>query len=589
MYRRAIVIPLIVILLFLSPGGYFTAHAEEANSVKGVSHTVLSKRDQVVIYLDRQAEYEVLTYDPCKVVINLKNTLSLSFGERRIDVNSALISTVRFAQFDNTAVIARVVVDLKNAYKYEISANGRNLIIYVYPEVRTSPPQGGTNSGTGTIGNNNEGQGQTGSGGQNTGPGNDLSDRGGEDRQGDEKVNINFTRSSLKDTVEIGIDGYSSYNVMRISDPDRVVVDFEDVPLLSQRTVNVNGKFVKDIRYAAFDSDTARVVLDLTGQHNYSYIEENGKLVLTVDKTPFNYLKYHNNTNNINLEIEGVKLSSSTDSRESFYECWFDSTRKNMHVSFPSNGRNFGNGEILINDGYLRSIRVMSGSTTTTLIFMAKDRFKYNIEPASQANSTLVSIIKPSSGKTVAGELVVIDAGHGGSECGAVYGSIYEKDLNLDIAIRLNNLLVMKGISTYMIRKTDVDVPYQIRGKIANDLNASLYISIHNNGSTNKSARGTETLCYSKTSGSGFTGYDFAQIVHKHLISTLGTRDRGIIERPNLAVLNSTVMPSVLAEIAYMSNSDDLNLLKQPAFRQKAAQALCDAVLEALEIQRQLK
>ena len=103
---------------------------------------------------------------------------------------------------------------------------------------------------------------------------------------------------------------------MRISDPDRVVVDFEDVPLLSQRTVNVNGKFVKDIRYAAFDSDTPGS-LDLTGQHNYSYIEENGKLVLTVDKTPFNYLKYHNNTNNINLEIEGVKLSSSTDSRES--------------------------------------------------------------------------------------------------------------------------------------------------------------------------------------------------------------------------------------------------------------------------------
>ena len=53
-----------------------------------------------------------------------KNTLSLSFGERKIDVNSTLISAVRFAQFDNSAVIARVVVDLKNAYKYEISANG---------------------------------------------------------------------------------------------------------------------------------------------------------------------------------------------------------------------------------------------------------------------------------------------------------------------------------------------------------------------------------------------------------------------------------------------------------------------------------
>src|SRR5690554_1081696 len=112
-----------------------------------------------------------------------------------------------------------------------------------------------------------------------------------------------------------------------------------------------------------------------------------------------------------------------------------------------------------------------------------------------------------------------------------------------------------------MIRENDSYVDYTVRASIANKLGASLFLSIHNNAFPNNlNVRGTEVLCYSKTTEPGFTGYDFAKIVHKFLISRLGTVDRGIIERPNLSVLNGTKMPSVLAEIAYMSNKDDLAL-----------------------------
>ena len=72
-------------------------------------------------------------------------------------------------------------------------------------------------------------------------------------------------------------------------------------------------------------------------------------------------------------------------------------------------------------------------------------------------------------------------------------------------------------------------------------------------------------------------------MIQKEMVSALGTTDRGIVERPNLVVLKATKMPAALAEVAFLTNSDDLSKLKTEAFRQKAAQAICDAIVKALE------
>lgn len=132
-----------------------------------------------------------------------------------------------------------------------------------------------------------------------------------------------------------------------------------------------------------------------------------------------------------------------------------------------------------------------------------------------------------------------------------------------------------------MTREEDVYVGLYERAYIANDMNATLFVSIHNNAYYSK-YKGTETLYY-PTKGSGFNSKRFAQIVQAELINALGTNNRGIVERPNLVVLKATKMPAVLAEIAFMTNSDDLAKLKTEEFRQKAAQALCDAILKALD------
>jgi len=134
-----------------------------------------------------------------------------------------------------------------------------------------------------------------------------------------------------------------------------------------------------------------------------------------------------------------------------------------------------------------------------------------------------------------------------------------------------------------MIRENDSFVGLYERAYIANNLNASLFLSIHNNAMEDRSFGGTMTLYYVTGSESkGFNSYKFSNIIQNELIKTMGTKDRKVRERPELVVLKATKMPASLAEIAFMTNSDDRAKLQNSEFKQKAAQALCDAVIKSL-------
>lgn len=182
--------------------------------------------------------------------------------------------------------------------------------------------------------------------------------------------------------------------------------------------------------------------------------------------------------------------------------------------------------------------------------------------------------------------IIVIDPGHGGDDLGAYHGTFYEKDVNLDISKKLGKKLEEAGIKVVYTREDDVFVDLDPRVDIANNLGATLFISVHNNAMPDNSQyRGTETLYCPPAvdTGSKMDGKKLAEIVQQELVKTLKTVDNGIIYRPNLAVLRKTKMPAVIAEIAYISNASDREKLKNDEFRQKAADALSNAVLKALE------
>jgi N-acetylmuramoyl-L-alanine amidase len=211
---------------------------------------------------------------------------------------------------------------------------------------------------------------------------------------------------------------------------------------------------------------------------------------------------------------------------------------------------------------------------------------------------------------------VVIDAGHGGHDPGARGNGINEAELTLDVALRLKKLLEKQpGVDVVLTRDRDVFIPLEERTAIANRENADLFLSIHANASRNTSARGIETyflnfatnpeaeaVAARENSASGGSMHslpsivraialnnkidesrDFAATVQKSMVQRVGQKNRSVrnlgVKQAPFVVLIGAGMPSVLAEISFVTNKQEGQLLKSGAYRQTIAEALQDAVL----------
>jgi N-acetylmuramoyl-L-alanine amidase len=182
-------------------------------------------------------------------------------------------------------------------------------------------------------------------------------------------------------------------------------------------------------------------------------------------------------------------------------------------------------------------------------------------------------------------KIVVLDPGHGGKDPGAVAGKIQEKDLNLQVSEILKELLVDAGITVYMTRSDDRFVDLYGRAAFANRLKANLFVSIHHNASPDTGAQGVMTLYYPTSKEKSMTGKKFAQIVQRNMVEDLKARDWGIIPRPNLVVTRETSMPAVIAELGFMTSSQELKKLVTYEFQKKAAESLYRSIIEALHQQ----
>ncbi len=210
---------------------------------------------------------------------------------------------------------------------------------------------------------------------------------------------------------------------------------------------------------------------------------------------------------------------------------------------------------------------------------------------------------------------IVIDPGHGGHDPGVLGKGLNEATLVLDVALRLEKLLQKEaGVDVVLTRRTDVYVPLEERTEIANRQNADMFLSIHANASRNPDASGIETFFLSFASSPEAEAVaarensasnrdmhqlpdlikaitlnnkldesrDLATMVQETLVANLrksnkDVRSRGVKKAP-FVVLIGAAMPSVLAEISFVSNKQELSLLKTPAYRQKIAESLLTAI-----------
>ena len=174
---------------------------------------------------------------------------------------------------------------------------------------------------------------------------------------------------------------------------------------------------------------------------------------------------------------------------------------------------------------------------------------------------------------------VCIDAGHGGKDSGAVGGGIKEKDIALSISKKLRDYLKSYNVDVYMTRETDVYDSVTTKAKKGNSSNADLFLSIHCNSATSESANGVEVLVYKNTGDNKKAGESILNSIVEELI----LRNRGVKERPDLAVLRDTKMTAVLVETGFISNAGDRAILleKQDEF----SKAIGDGVLRYFGIE----
>ena len=176
--------------------------------------------------------------------------------------------------------------------------------------------------------------------------------------------------------------------------------------------------------------------------------------------------------------------------------------------------------------------------------------------------------------------IVCIDPGHGGHDPGAVGPTgLKEKDVTLAVAKKIAKMLQDVDVDVQLTRDTDkhlglmTSADLSTRAKMANNAKADAFVSIHCNAAANQTATGTETYHYPNSAGSS----KLAGALQKHLVAALGLPDRGV-KQANFAVLRETKMPAALVELGFISNPAEGELLMDPVFQARAAQAVARGI-----------
>jgi N-acetylmuramoyl-L-alanine amidase len=167
---------------------------------------------------------------------------------------------------------------------------------------------------------------------------------------------------------------------------------------------------------------------------------------------------------------------------------------------------------------------------------------------------------------------VVIDAGHGGYDRGGIPGQrVSEKDMTLDVAQRLRNVLQASGYRVVMTRSSDVFVPLGTRTAIANSYRNAIFVSVHFNSATRRGASGIETYFYSRDS------LPLASAIHHYVTGGAPSENRGV-RRRGYFVLRRTNIPAVLVECGFLTNPTEAAYAQTASYRQKLAEAIAAGV-----------
>jgi N-acetylmuramoyl-L-alanine amidase len=434
--------------------------------------------------------------------------------------------------------------------------------------------------------------------------------------------------------VAIYLDGGVKYESQRIDHPDRVFFDLLDTKLaagLLGKTFDVDDGLLKKIRVAQYQPERSRIVLEVDRDSTYDAV------LLTDPPRLFIDIHNRQGARTVIAKQDAFAAKSSPkppsepSSDAAGVKGRLDSKRPAQISKVAVNGSNPVKKTIVEADAGdddetlakldtqdLRPPPAPSDAPTSLdgpkLAARAtgkrrpapSETIAREAQPTASGDRSLIRALGLKIGK------IVIDPGHGGHDTGTIgpHG-LEEKDLVLDVSKRLGKLLEARlGAEVIYTRKDDTFIPLETRTSIANQEEADLFVSVHANSSRDPDARGVETYYLNFTSSSEALdvaarenaasdksihelqdlvkkialkekieeSQEFASDVQQSLHSGLSTRNPGLrnrgVKKAPFIVLIGANMPSILAEISFVSNPGDEHRLRTPEYRQRIAESL---------------
>ena len=384
---------------------------------------------------------------------------------------------------------------------------------------------------------------------------------------GDLAPNITINKNDKENILDINIRDAVILDLIEDIKPTKYINNI-DYTQINNSTINIKAKINEDIKFSYVSKDNFTTIViakeqatidkDKTNNTNTNANNVNNNI------TSKNQFKISKNAN-IPVNLNNIKHTDNYLDKE--YILTFDT---DITPLIPQ-------GEYAVNNELVDKILVENIGHITQIILNSKKIIAVNV--TEDKDYIYINMLLP---KEKYKSIVVIDPGHGGSAPGTSGNGLVEKDVNLDIALMLNDLFNNQTeIKAYFTRLDDTNPSFNDRTNMSNEV-GDMFISIHQNSTdkNNPSPNGTEVFYLNpNTNDRGITSKYMAEVLQKNLLKDLGTFDRKI-KTSNLIVLRNNKMPAVLCEIAFLSNPSDAKKLGTPEFRQKTAKSIFDSVVE---------
>lgn len=373
-----------------------------------------------------------------------------------------------------------------------------------------------------------------------------------------------------------------------LKNPSRLILDINNSTVSNNSLIQdytlKNGDIVK---LGKFNDDTVRIVITAKSPMSYKYITAGDfQSIIVTDNPKINLASLQNLTPQSRLL--GVKVEKKDDNttlvRFSFsspiihsVQNTYDKIKLDLY-----NAKIFG--PIAIQKtNQLKSYTISKAAPVdggSSLLFTVPDDSRVQSDVSFDGKSLELVIKEPlivakKLYTDVNNKVVVIDAGHGGTDPGAQRNGISEKDINLDVALRVQKYLTKSGIKVVMTRDTDVFIPLSQRSIIANDANPNAFVSIHVNACDSPRIKGIEVHWYTPQSPK------LAKCLETNLSQSLDTENRGLLNS-KFYVIHHTVAPSCLVEIGFISNNAERAEMNGDERKDATAKAIAYGILSYL-------